>query len=185
VAEFPQKGFVASRTVRARDRWRVSATELLEEIVSAAERIGAAHSAFGAPIFPTNAEARLLRTLEKSRYCLSLADVARALRISRQAAQQLAHAAVATGRVELEPNPDDRRILQAFLTPAGRAWLKATSAAQRTWLIVLLNGLDDRQMATTSHVLRVIRQRLERDARELAQRKRADAKWFRMATKLP
>jgi hypothetical protein len=33
---------------------------------------------------------------------------------------------------------------------------------------VLLNGLGDREAATAIQVLRVIRQRLERDARELA-----------------
>jgi DNA-binding MarR family transcriptional regulator len=155
----------------------------LDEIVCAAERIGAARSAIGEPVFPTSAEARLLRTLEKSRYCLSISDVARALRITRQSAHELAHAAVASGHVALEPNPDDRRILQAFLTPAGRAWLKATTAAQRAWLSVLLNGLGDRDMATASQVVRVIRQRLERDARELAQREGARSDRSRISAK--
>jgi hypothetical protein len=34
------------------------------------------------------------------------------------------------------------------------------------WLNALLNGLDDRRLAITVHVLRVIRQRLLRDERE-------------------
>jgi len=34
----------------------------------------------------------------------------------------------------------------------------------------LLNGLGDHELAATTHVVRVIRQRLERDARELARR---------------
>jgi cob(I)alamin adenosyltransferase len=39
------------------------------------------------------------------------------------------------------------------------------------WLVTLLNGLGDHELAAATHVVRVIRQRLERDARELAQRK--------------
>ncbi len=50
----------------------------------------------------------------------------------------------------------------------------STAADEResSWLNVLLNGLGDRDMAVTTHVLRIIRQRLQRDARELARRKR-------------
>jgi hypothetical protein len=38
--------------------------------------------------------------------------------------------------------------------------------AESAWLAELLNGLDERRLATTLQVVRVIRQRLMRDERE-------------------
>jgi hypothetical protein len=57
------------------------------------------------------------------------------------------------------------------LTPAGRSELKGIRACELAWLLVLLNGLHDRDMAAATHVLRIIRQRLQRHARDLARRK--------------
>ena len=94
------------------------------------------------------------------------ADVARALRVSRQAAHKVVYLAVANGRIELVPNPDDRRILQVFLTSQGRGELARVCTAEAIWLQGLLGGLADRRMAVVTYVLRVIRQRLERDERE-------------------
>lgn len=65
---------------------------------------------------------------------------------------------------------DDKRILQALLTPTGRAQLAAARTAETIWLATLLNGLGDHELAATTHVVTVIRQRLERTAREWAQR---------------
>jgi DNA-binding MarR family transcriptional regulator len=112
------------------------------------------------------AESHLLRVVARSSYCLAIADVARALRITRQAAHKLVYRAVGTGRLELLPNPDDRRILQVLLTPRGRAELASLQTAEGVWLQMLLGGLADRRMVAVTHVLRVIRQRLERDERE-------------------
>lgn len=146
--------------------WDAAATELIDEIVATAERIGAALASSGERVFPDDAESRLLRAVAGSSYCLAIADVARALRITRQAAHKLVYRAVTAGRVELLPNRDDRRILQIFLTPRGRGELARLRAAEGVWLQLLLSGLDDRPMAVATHVLRVIRKRLERDERE-------------------
>jgi DNA-binding MarR family transcriptional regulator len=98
--------------------------------------------------------------------------VARVLGISRQAARQTAYGAAAMGEIELLTNPDDQRILQIVLTATGRSKLHAGRAIESTWLVTLLNGLGDRETAATTHVLSALRQRLERDARALARRKR-------------
>lgn len=153
-------------------RWQVDAAELIREITLAAERIVEARTVFGERVYPTDARSRFLRAIARSPYCLAIADVARALGISRPAAHRTALGAAALGEVELLPNPDDQRILQIVLTPAGRAELHAGRAIESTWLATLLCGLGDREIAATTHVLSVIRQRLERDARELAGAKR-------------
>ena len=91
--------------------WDIAATALVDELVAAAESIAAARAPSGERVFPVDAESRLLRAVEISSYCLAIADVARALRMSRQAAHKLVYGAVAIDRVELLPNPDDLRIL--------------------------------------------------------------------------
>jgi DNA-binding MarR family transcriptional regulator len=68
--------------------------------------------------------------------------------------------------IELAPNPDDKRLLQAFVTSKGRAELAAARLIASRWLDTLLHGLGDNELRVTLGVVRVIRQRLERDARE-------------------
>jgi DNA-binding MarR family transcriptional regulator len=148
------------------DRWREAANDLLYEITTTSDRIVAARTASGERVQRTDALWRLLETLERSRYCLAIADVARALGVTRQTAQPLCRAAAGAGFVELLPNPDDRRILQLFLTPQARAELARVRSAEAIWLHVLLAGLKDWHMTTVTHVLRVMRLRLERDERE-------------------
>jgi DNA-binding MarR family transcriptional regulator len=156
---------VARNKLRTRP-WDVAAKDLIDEIVVTAERVAAACAPSGERVFPGDPKSRLLRAVARSPYCLAIADVARTLRVTRQAAHKLVYGAVATGSVELLPNPDDRRILQVFLTAQGRAELARVRTAEGVWLQLLLSGLADRQMAAVTQVLRVIRQRLERDERE-------------------
>jgi len=68
--------------------------------------------------------------------------------------------------IALLVRPVDRRIVQVFLTRASRAELDAARSAEKIWAACLLLGLDEHTMATTTRVLRVIRQRLLRDERE-------------------
>lgn len=161
--------------------WDVAATELIDEIVATAERVAAARASSGESVFPGDAQSRLLRAVAGSSYCLAIADVARTLRITRQAAHKLVYGSVATGHVELLPNPDDRRILQVFLTARGRAELSRVRTAEGVWRQVLLSGLADRQMAAVTHVLRVIRQRLERDERERRRAEQAERERRRLS----
>jgi DNA-binding MarR family transcriptional regulator len=160
---------------RVNRRW-LAADDLIDEITRAAERIAAARTWGGDPVFRTTGPWRVLTTVARSQYCLSISDLARALGVRKQVAHVLAHEAARTEYIELVTNHQDRRILQALVTPRGRAELAAQRSAARGWLVALLNGLGDHEMATVIHVLRVIRQRLERDAREHQRRQRQERK---------
>jgi DNA-binding MarR family transcriptional regulator len=153
------------------ERRRFAEQELIGEITNAARRIADARDWNGQPVFRTDGVWRVLATVASSSYCLAIADLARALGVRKQAAHELAHSAARAGVIELASNPQDKRILQALLTPRGRAELADARTAEAVWLAALLNGLGDHELATTTHVVRVIRQRLERDVRELARRK--------------
>jgi DNA-binding MarR family transcriptional regulator len=146
--------------------WRLASAELIQEIVAAAEAVSAARTFDGDPVFRTDAVWLLLSALERAKHCCSISDAARLLRMSRQRVQRAAHEAEIRGAVELAPNPDDARIVQVLLTRHGRAELAAARSIETPWLNVLLNGLDEHRMETTLQVVRVIRQRLQRDERE-------------------
>jgi len=153
--------------------------DLIYEITSAAQRIAAASDRNGERVYRTDGIWRVLATVASSPYCLAIADLARSLGVRKQTAHQLAHAAARARVIELAPNPQDKRLLQALVTPRGRAALAAARVSESGWLATLLNGLGDHELKATLRVVRVIRQRLERDARELerykAERKRRNA----------
>jgi DNA-binding MarR family transcriptional regulator len=164
----------ASATTRIRQppfqRRRIAEQELINEIERAARAVADARDLNGQPLFRTDGIWRVLTTVAHSSYCLAIADLGRALRVRKQYAHELAYAAVRAGVVDLEPNPHDKRILQLLLTPTGRAQLAAARSAESLWLTTLLNGLGDHELTAAAHVVRVIRQRLERDARERTMR---------------
>jgi DNA-binding MarR family transcriptional regulator len=168
---------------------RLAEHDLIDEITSAAARIADARDWNGEPVYRTDGVWRVLATVASSSYCLAIADLARALRVRRQAAHRLAHEAVRAGVIELAANPQDKRILQALVTPKARAVLAAARTAEEAWLATLLNGLGDHELKATLRVVRVLRQRLERDASELerhkAELKRRNAELARRNAFLP
>ena len=145
---------------------RVAERDLIDEITSAAQGIADARDWNGDPVYRTDGIWRVLATVARSPYCLAIADLGRALGVRKQAARELAHAAVRARVIELAPNPQDKRILQALVTPSGRAELAAAKIAENVWLAMLLNGLGDHELKATVHVVQVVRQRLERAARK-------------------
>lgn len=149
-------------------KWAASSRselDLIDEIVATAELVFRARSSGGVPLVRRDPIGLLLRAIDRSQYCCAIADVARLLRVSRQRAHQIARGAERIGAVELLSNPDDRRIVQVFLTRAARSELAAARAEERIWAASLLLGLDRHRMSETTRVLRVIRQRLMRDER--------------------
>ena len=148
---------------------RVAEHDLIDEIVSAARRIAEARDWNGEPVYRTDGIWRVITTIASSPYCLAIADLGRALHVRKQVAHELAHEAARQRFIALESNPHDKRILQVVLAPRGRAELAAARTAGEIWRATLLNGLGDHDLKATAHIIEVIRQRLERHARELAQ----------------
>jgi len=166
----PRAGVPPKRRDVPGQRRSAAESELIDEITTAARRIADARDSYGEPIFRSDRAWRVIHAVATSRYCLTITDLARALGVRKQVAHELAHAAALVGVIELAPNHQDKRILQALLTPRGRAAIAAAHAAEAVWLATLLNGLGDHHLAATTQVVKVIRQRPERDARELARR---------------
>lgn len=146
--------------------YHVEATAFLHEIVNAADGLRDARAFDGSPAMHFDRQADVLRAIERCGGAPTFSDLGRLLRVSRQAARELALAAERRGLVELFTNPDDRRAIQVALAPRGRRELEAQRMPEFAWVFTLLGGLEPAAMRSTSRVLRVIRQRLQRDAAE-------------------
>jgi DNA-binding MarR family transcriptional regulator len=150
----------------------VDATVFLYGIVETADRLRAARDFADEPALRFDREWKLLRAIERCGGCPTLSDVGRLLRVTRQSARASTLVAERSGLVELFTDPQDRRVLQVALTPSGRRTLDAQRTPPLPWMFTLLNGLEPTAMRATTHVLAVIRQRLERYARRSAARRR-------------
>jgi hypothetical protein len=84
--------------------------------------------------------------------------------------ERLASARHWDGRVVLRS--DAAWSLLRMIEPRARSTLAAARDRETEWATVLLNGLGMREIACTVQILRVIRQRLARDERELRERER-------------
>ena len=149
------------------NEFHVEATAFLLEIVRAADCLRAARAFDGAPALYLGARWQLLRAIERCGGAPTFADLARLLKMSRQAAREQALNTAEAGLVELIAAPDDRRMLQVALTPAGRRELERQRLPDFGWVFTLLKGLEPSAMRETNHVLRVLRLRLERYRREM------------------
>jgi DNA-binding MarR family transcriptional regulator len=146
--------------------WQVDATAFLYEVVRAADALREAKAFGGGPALHYGARWQVLRAIERCGGAPTFSEIARSLRVTRQTAREHAIKAARVGIVELLPAPDDRRVVQVALTPAGRKELEAQRMLPLSWVAAVLNGLKPEAMRSTHHVLRVLRLRLERDARE-------------------
>lgn len=162
----PKPATPPSAPRRRLDHRRRQEYELIEEIIMTAEQLVAAKDTDGEQVFRADQRWRSLCAIERSPYCLSISDVARRLGIAKQRAHEVITVAAQSGELEVLPNADDRRILQAFLTPRGRATLSAVRSRRSAWTGILLHGLGTHELRATIHILRVIRHRLLRDKRE-------------------
>lgn len=104
---------------RARSE-HVEATAFLHAIIEAADRLREARAFDGTPALALDARFVLLREIERCGGAPSFADLGRLLGVTAPAARAQALAAERAGVVELFPSPDDRRLIQVALTPAGR-----------------------------------------------------------------
>ena len=125
----------------------VEATAFLHEIVRVADCLREARAFDGEPALHFGARWQLLRAIERCGGAPTFADLARLLKMSRQAAREQALKTAEAGFVELFVAPDDRRLLQVALTPAGRRELERQRMPDFGWVFTLLKGSSRQQCA--------------------------------------
>ena len=94
---------------------------------------------------------------------LSVAQIARAMGLTRQAVQRLANDMQRDGLLRFAANPHHLRAKLVVMTPRGQGAYTAAMRRQTPWAQSLGQGLTAQQIAAAAVVLRTLRQRLERD----------------------
>ena len=89
-----------------------------------------------------------LAVIHRSTYVLSISDLARQLRRSRQSAHALAVSMERDRLIRFLPNPDDRRLLQIKITDAGRRFLVDAEQRYNMCLLTMWADLDSDSCAS-------------------------------------
>ena len=105
---------------------------------------------------------RALAAIDRSHFVLSISDLARQLRRSRQSVHPLALGLEQVGWIRFLPNRDDRRLLQMELTAQGKTVLSISEDRLNMWLLTMASDLDDREIRALVNTLRAVRERIAR-----------------------
>jgi len=96
-----------------------------------------------------------------------VANIARAMGLSRQAVQRTVNELVTTGLLELVPNPHHQKASLVVLTKRGAAAYEAAHARQVPWARMLGGGVRESDLVTAERVLSELVERLETDRSEI------------------
>ncbi len=105
---------------------------------------------------------KALAAINRSSFVLSISDLARKMRRSRQSAHPLALGLERAGWIRFLPNRDDRRLLQMELTSRGKSILSAAEDAFSAWLLTMAYDLSDHELRELTITLRAVGERIAR-----------------------
>src|SRR5215208_4727340 len=137
----------------AMERWLRKAVSLMEDIHRTAAHITALRNEQMREIGLDRRRWAVLLAISSSNYSLSISDLARALKKSRQATHRMAVALARAGWVEFLLNGDDHRIRQLALTSRGKSIIAQIRHSFATSVIVFSAHLDARALHATSQLL--------------------------------
>lgn len=118
----------------------------------------AAGDALAAPAGQTSARWQVLAAVEDAP--MSVAQIARAMNLTRQSVQRVADLLEADGLTAYEDNPAHARAKLLRLTSKGRKALGSIQAGQKVWANALAARMDESQLRAASAVLAQLQQAL-------------------------
>lgn len=118
----------------------------------------AAGDALAAPAGQTSARWQVLAAVEDAP--LSVAQIARAMNLTRQSVQRVADLLVEEGLTAYQDNPAHARAKLLRLTPKGRKALGTIQSGQKKWANALAARMDESQLRAASAVLGQLQQAL-------------------------
>jgi DNA-binding MarR family transcriptional regulator len=138
-----------------RTRRRTPAGDALSVVVIQVFQLNGLLTAIGdalaKPAGQTTARWQVLAAAERGP--MTVAGIARALRLTRQSVQRVADLLVAEGLASFDDNPAHRRAKLLALTAAGRAALVTIQAGQRVWADRVGGAVGETDLRTASAVL--------------------------------
>jgi DNA-binding MarR family transcriptional regulator len=150
-----------------RNARRYDIRQLAREIHNAAAVLSGCRAAICEKVGLNAEHWRALAAIDRSSFVLSISDLARQLRRSRQSTHPLALDLERAGWIRFLPNQDDRRLLQMEITVSGKSILSAAEGRFNTWLLTMASDLGDRELRELANTLRAVRERIAR-ARDYA-----------------
>jgi DNA-binding MarR family transcriptional regulator len=105
---------------------------------------------------------KALAVIDRSSFTLSISDLARQLRRTRQSVHPLALSLEKAGWIRFLPNRDDRRLMQMEITARGKSVLSAAESRYNAWLLTMASDLEDRELRALLNTLRSVRDRIAR-----------------------
>jgi len=135
---------------------------LTDAVRGAAAALDATHTTIGRELGLTAEQWSALAIIGRTTRSLSVSQLARQLRHSRQSTHILAVRLEQAGWIRFLRNPDDRRLLQMEITPAGRIILNDVDTRRNTWLITMTYDLEDSDLYVLMNTLRALQNRIVR-----------------------
>jgi DNA-binding MarR family transcriptional regulator len=142
------------------DRWLSQALELMDEIQWTARALAELRHSLVRDFGLDRRRWAVLLAISRSHYTLSISDLARALKQTRQSTHRMAVAMARSGWLELLPNRDDRRLLQIALTRGGKSVVAQIRQRYRMSVLTFCATLDTREMRATAELLKLVRQEM-------------------------
>ena len=138
-------------------------TGLILETFRLNGRLLAAGDALVEGLSLTSARWQVLGAIAVAPVPLSVAQIGRAMGLTRQAVQRLANDMERDGLLRFAVNPNHQRAKLVLMTPRGQTAYGAAMKRQAPWAQALTQGLTAQQIAAATVILKRLRQRLERD----------------------
>jgi DNA-binding MarR family transcriptional regulator len=133
--------------------------KLIAGILRASARITATRNTLLAGWGMTGARLRVLKTIHRIPVPFSVAGLARVMGITRQTLHPMIRELEGAGLILVTMRARNRRVPLIALTTLGKARLEEVVRVERRWLLGLTRGFDDRLLAQTAWVLRIVRDR--------------------------
>jgi DNA-binding MarR family transcriptional regulator len=134
---------------------------LIGEIIHTGRRLTVARDALLAGFGMTSARVRLLKAIRRLPIPFTVAQLARVMDVSRQAARLTARELAAAGLVYLEPNVRHSKAPLVILSDFGRARLEEVLRAEDRWINDLTRGFNERLLKQSEWVIRLSRERAD------------------------
>ena len=142
------------------ERRRREVFSLVEEILHTATQLNVLRNAQMRDAGLDRRRWAVLLAISRSDYCLSISDLARVLRQTRQATQRMTLGLARDGWIEHRPNHDDRRLLQLFLTTRGKSAIERMRYEFNSSALVFTAHINSRATRSAIELLRSIRTRM-------------------------
>ncbi len=148
--------------------------ELIDEIIRGRARLPGGRPFYDKPELHGLA-GTVLSAIVRAAHAPTVPQIGRSLGYPRQTIQRQADLLVERGWVRLIENPEHKRARRLIATPEGAELSRQSDLRSHAWAAQFTAGLSPENLAVTVETLRLIRQRLEADARSGAMRRAAGA----------